>query len=185
VGSDPQDHQPKTTLPDTLLARLLAVDAALSSRLGVSGGPWRIVALLLAHSGDSPLWLAGGGAAVLWGDPFGRAFGLRVLAANLTGGVAATLLKWLFRRGRPGGRRGLLYSRLDRLAFPSGHAARTACMAAALSPLLPCWGTTALTLWAVGVSLARVALQVHYLLDVLAGFLLGFLLGLAITVLLP
>ena len=100
--------------------RLLQADAALSARLAVPAGPLRLLAFVFAHSGDSPLWLAAAAAALLWGGAPWRPFGLRALAATLAGGAAATLLKLLFRRTRPGGPSVGLYTRLDRHAFPSG-----------------------------------------------------------------
>jgi undecaprenyl-diphosphatase len=164
-----------------LLRRLLTADAELSLRLTVPSGPLRLMALIVAHSGDSPLWLVGAAAALILDEPAWRCFGVRVLAATLVGGITATLLKWIFRRGRPGESvAGLYSSRFDRHAFPSGHASRTGCMAVLLAPLLPGWGAGLLTIWAGLVSLARVALRAHYLSDVIAGLVLGALAGLAL-----
>ncbi|HEC34608.1 MAG TPA: phosphatase PAP2 family protein [Chloroflexi bacterium] len=163
------------------LDRLLVTDAAFSAYLAVPAGPMRLLALLIAHSGDSPLWLAGALAALLWGAPPWPSLGLRVLAATVAGGATATLLKWFFRRSRPGGPATGLYSRLDRHAFPSGHATRVACTAVILAPLLPGWGIGLLVAWAGLVSLARVALQIHYLFDVIVGMALGGLIGLVLA----
>jgi len=159
------------------LDRLLRADAALSARLALPPGPLRWLALLLAHSGNSPLWLAGGTAAALWGDLFWRAAGVRVLAGTVAGGVAATILKFAFRRRRPGQSFAGLYSRLDQHAFPSGHATRAGCVTVVLASLLPGWAAALLAAWAGLVCLARVSLQVHYLLDVLVGLLVGGLVG--------
>jgi undecaprenyl-diphosphatase len=164
--------------------RLLQTDAALSARLAVPAGPLRLLAFVVAHSGDSPLWLAAAAAALLWGGASWRPFGLRALAATLAGGAAATLLKLSFRRTRPGGPSAGLYSRLDRHAFPSGHAVRAGCMAVVLAALLPGWGDGLLAAWAGLVSLARVALQVHYLSDVVVGLVLGAGIGLALAMIL-
>jgi len=164
--------------PDrSLLARILVLDALLSRRLAASG-PLRIPAFVLAHSGDSPLWLVGGIVAWVWGGSLWRPFALRVLVATVAGGAVATIFKWLFRRGRPAGPPAGLYGRFGRHAFPSGHAVRVACTAVVLSPLVSTWAGGLLTLWAVLVGLARVALQVHYLSDVVVGFALGGLVGL-------
>ncbi len=157
----------------SLLARLSRLDAALSERIALRPGPWRTLALVAAHSGDSPLWLAAAAAVLLWAPPAWHPFGLRTLTAHLLGGLTAGLLKWVFRRKRPGGPDAFLYTRLDHLAFPSGHATRTACMTVLLAPVVPAWATALMTLWAIGVALARVALKVHYLSDVLAGLALG------------
>lgn len=159
------------------LGRLLRADAALSARLALPPGPLRWPALLLAHSGNSPLWLAGGAVAALWGDPFWRAVGVWAIMGTVAGGVAATILKFAFRRRRPGASFAGLYSHFDPHAFPSGHATRAGCVAVVLAPLLPAWVAALLAVWAVLVCLARVSLQVHYLLDVLVGLLVGALVG--------
>lgn len=158
------------------LQRILAADVTLSARLTVTGWP-RPIALLIAHSGDSPLWLAGAAVALLWGGSPWWSFGWRVVTATVVGGTAATLLKYLFRRQRPAGPSAGLYIHLDRHGFPSGHAVRTACTAVLLAPLVPDWAGGWLAVWTGSVALARVALQVHYLSDVIVGMALGGLIG--------
>ena len=161
-----------------LRARVVGLDHRISQRLHVPSGPWRFFALLVAHSGDSPLWLVAGGAAWLWGTSLLKAVGARVIVANLVGAVATALLKLLVRRRRPRPSfAGLYHERLDQMSFPSGHATRVGYMLVLLAPLLPGWATVGLTSWALCVAWARVALGIHYLLDVLAGFTLGAVLG--------
>ena len=163
------------------LGRLLKCDTDLSARLEIPPGSLRLLALVVAHSGDSPLWGAAGVIAVLWGGEVGRLFGMRALIATIVAGVAASLLKLVFRRSRPSESFGALYSEaLDRHAFPSAHAARAGCVVVVLCPLLPIWGGGLMAVWAGAVCLARVALQVHYLLDVSVGLILGAALGVAL-----
>ncbi len=139
----------------------------------------------MAHSGDSPLWLALAVAALLWGGPFCKVAGLRVLIATLAGGAMAGLLKLLFRRRRPAEKPSAwLYGQMDRHSFPSGHATRCGCMVVVLTPLLPAWGAVGLVAWAGLVALARVSLRVHYLLDVVVGLLLGGVIGAVLLTLL-
>jgi undecaprenyl-diphosphatase len=140
--------------------------------------PLRWIALVLAHSGDSPLWLAVGGGLLLWGGTAGSGAGRRILMATILGGGTAWLLKWVFRRQRPGASFAGLYARVDRHAFPSGHATRAGCVTVVLAPLLPPWGAGLLITWAGLVCLARVILGVHYLMDVLVGLAIGGALGL-------
>ncbi|MCA9971364.1 MAG: phosphatase PAP2 family protein, partial [Anaerolineales bacterium] len=80
--------------------------------------------------------------------------------------------KSLFRRGRPNGP-GRAW-RADRYAFPSGHAARAAAVALALTRERPSLTPPAL-LWAAAVALARVVLGRHYLTDVAGGLASGLL----------
>lgn len=166
------------------LDRLLEADRALSCRIVVPAGPLRFVALLLAHSGDSLPWLVGACLVLILGKSRYHPLGLRALAGMLVGGMAAAALKWLFRRRRPDPVAPGLYLRLDRHALPSGHATRAACTTVLLAPLLPGWGAALLATWAGLVSLARVALQVHYVLDVIVGLALGGLIGLALRIVL-
>ncbi|MCK4451539.1 MAG: phosphatase PAP2 family protein, partial [Anaerolineae bacterium] len=106
--------------------------------------------------------------------------GWRVLIGTLVAGTATTALKWLFRRQRPPGKGLGFYTQFDRHAFPSGHASRCACLVVLLAPLLPLWSTTLFALWAGLVGLARVALQVHFLSDIVGGWAAGLLVGLAL-----
>ena len=164
------------------LQRLIALDWQLSARLAIPREArfWRLLTLLVAHSGDSPLWLAGATMAIVWGDAAWRDLGWRVVAGTLVAGAVTTALKWLFRRQRPPGQGRCFYTRFDRHAFPSGHAGRSACLVGLLAPLLPPWGTAAFALWAGLVGLARVALQVHFVSDILGGWLSGLVAGLAL-----
>ena len=161
------------------LQRLITLDQQTSARLAIPREArfLRLLALVVAHSGDSPLWLTGAVVALVWGDAAWRNFGARVLIGTLVAGTATTALKWIFRRQRPPGDGRGFYTRFDRHAFPSGHASRTACMVMLLAPLLPPWG---LALWAGLVGLARVALQVHFVSDILGGWAVGLLVGLVL-----
>ncbi len=169
------------------IQRLIALDRRLSARLTIPPARdkgWtrflRLLALIVAHSGDSPLWLLGAAAALAWGGPAWRSFGWRVLVGTLAAGIVTTVLKWTFRRQRPPGRGAGFYTRFDRHAFPSGHASRSACLALLLAPLLPPWGFMLLVLWVGLVGLARVALQVHFASDVIGGWATGSSIGLII-----
>ncbi len=88
------------------------------------------------------------------------------------------LVKFSVRRQRPEGDWGAIYRSTDPHSFPSGHAARAAMLAVLGIGLGPTWFGLALVLWAPLVSLARVAMGVHYLSDVVAGVILGILAGL-------
>jgi undecaprenyl-diphosphatase len=162
-----------------LHARLLALDRRLSARLALPRRARLLhaAALVVAHTGDSLLWLSGAGAALLWGGPAWRDVGWRIVAANLVGGALTAALKLLVRRQRPAGEGGALYTRLDRHSFPSGHAVRGAAMVVLLAPLLAPWGQVLFPLWGGLVGLARVALGVHFTSDVVGGWGVGAAVG--------
>jgi membrane-associated phospholipid phosphatase len=161
------------------LTRLLELDARLSARMRVAERPglFRTIAAVLAHSGDSWFWLAG--LALLWwrGDQFWRPWALTVLIAIIVLAVVVLAVKFIVRRRRPDGEWGALYRTTDPHSFPSGHAARAILIAVLAIGLGPWWLAAILCIWAPLVSLARVAMGVHYLSDVVAGAVLGGIAG--------
>lgn len=163
------------------------LDARLSRRLHLdqAGPTLRRTAAFLAHSGDSWFWLAG--LAVIW--LLGGA-AWRSLAALMAFGVVALAalvlaIKFLVRRRRPEGDWGAIYRNTDPHSFPSGHAARAFMLAVVTSVAGPAWLAILLWIWAPLVSLARVSMRVHYMLDVVAGLVVGVLAGLAVCLLQP
>ncbi len=145
----------------------------------------RNAAAFLAHSGDSWFWVAG--LFIMWLTSRGIWHATSALFAGAIVFQACFVLaiKFLIRRQRPEGEWGKIYRKTDPHSFPSGHAVR-ACMLAVMA-----WGLNLnplywiLTIWAPLMSLARIALGVHYLIDVIAGWILGFLIAIAMLQLYP
>lgn len=158
---------------------LLYWDQALTAHLTLSTAARarRRLALVIAHSGDSLLWIAGALLAIGLSEEIGREAGQRVLLATLIGGGATWLLKQCFRRRRPSSESYGLYLGLDVHSFPSGHAGRNACSVVLLWPLLSPWLQAGLLAWLVGLGLSRVTLGIHYVSDVLVGFVVGMSVG--------
>lgn len=160
-------------------SRLLELDAQLSARMRIVDNPGiqRAVAVFLAHSGDSWFWILG--LALLWWQgnadweyrAKAMAFGVVITA------VVVMAIKFTVRRRRPEGEWGGIYRNTDPHSFPSGHAARAAMLATMAIGLGPVGLSIGLTVWAPLVGLARIALGVHYLSDVLGGFVIGIVLG--------
>jgi undecaprenyl-diphosphatase len=100
-----------------------------------------------------------------------------VFLATFVGGGVVWLLKQLFRRRRPTAENHGLYLSLDVHSFPSGHAGRNACTVMLLMPLLSSPFQIGLLLWLGLLGLSRVALGIHYVSDVLAGFVVGGMIG--------
>jgi undecaprenyl-diphosphatase len=71
-----------------------------------------------------------------------------------------------------------MYRATDPHSFPSGHAARVVLIAVLAIGLGPGWLAVLLCIWAPLVALARVAMGLHYLSDILAGAGLGLVAGL-------
>jgi len=170
-----------------MINTLLELDHKLSERLRIPLENKLLLsaAAFFAHSGDSWFWVAG--LFVIWLAKKGMWHSISALLAGSIIFQACFVLaiKFLIRRQRPEGDWGEIYRKTDPHSFPSGHAVRV-CMLAVmawglnLNPL--CW---ILTIWAPLVSLARVALGVHYLVDVVAGWILGFLIAIAMLQLYP
>ncbi len=99
--------------------------------------------------------------------------------------VMVILLKFSIRRPRPEGEWGKIYRITDPHSFPSGHAARSAALAVMGLAIGPPWFGLTLALWAPWVGLSRVALGVHYLSDVVAGWLVGAVMGVVALALKP
>lgn len=145
---------------------------------------------LLRVMGFLPLWLLAGAALVLQDWPLrspGSAWpawrrGVILFGAATTGGVAAELLKLVFRRERPRAHDGEYVFRAftDRplhnggLALPSSHALVAFAAAAMLSRLFP-RATPIWFLLAAGCGYTRVASQAHFVSDIVVAALVGWL----------
>jgi undecaprenyl-diphosphatase len=162
------------------LRSLLEMDARFSDQLRVAEKPGilRNIAVFLAHSGDSWFWAL----ALILGWFFSNSAWKQWAVVEFFGilGLAGVVLaiKFLVRRKRPEGEWGSIYRNTDPHSFPSGHAARAFLIAVVAAALAPLWLVILLWIWAPLVSLARVAMGVHYLSDVIAGAFLGAIVGL-------
>ena len=159
--------------------QLLSLDARLSAQLRVAERPGllRTCAAFLAHSGDSWFWWAG--LALLWwrGNQFWRPWALTVLLSIIGQAVIVLAIKFTIRRRRPQGEWGGMYRSTDPHSFPSGHAARAILIGLLAIGLGPGWLAILLGVWAPLVALARVAMGLHYLSDIVAGAVLGAIAG--------
>ena len=169
------------------LKAFLKADAKLSKALRVPDHRhWLAVFLkFFAHSGDSWFWLAGLFLVWLFGADAWReravfiGIGLTIMA------IVVILLKFAIRRPRPEGEWGQIYRITDPHSFPSGHAARSAALVVMAACAGPEWFAWAVLLWAPWVGISRVALGVHYVSDVIAGWLVGAGMGLVALALHP
>jgi len=159
---------------------VLELDARLSNQMRVAEKPGalRTIAVFFAHSGDSWFW---GAALILtwfWSNvPWRKWESVELLGISLLA-VLVMGIKFLVRRRRPEGEWGGIYRNTDPHSFPSGHAARAFLIATLAVGLAPGWLAVLLWIWAPLVALARVAMGVHYVSDVVAGAALGIVCGL-------
>ena len=161
---------------------LLRLDARLSDavRLAEKPGIPRTLAVFFATSGDS--WFWGAALVLLWalGNGYWKHWAVIVLASISALAVLVMSLKFLIRRRRPVGDWGSIYRNTDPHSFPSGHAARAFLIAVLAAGLGSGWLAWVLWVWAPLVSVARVAMGVHYLSDIAAGMITGIIIGIVI-----
>lgn len=161
------------------MQRWLELDATWTRRLRLAERPGlrRSLAILLAHSGDSWFWGLGLGLVYWLGSEAWRQRAVFLFFSILGLAALVLVIKFTVRRRRPPGEWGAIYRRTDPHSFPSGHAARAALLAVLSLGIGPAWFAGLLLVWAPLVMLARVAMGVHYLSDIVAGALLGGLVG--------
>lgn len=169
------------------ITRLLELDVQTTRKLQIADRPGllRTFAMIFAHSGDSWFWLVS--LALLWllGLENWKSLAFIMILSILITATLVMIIKFTVRRQRPDGEWGNIYRKTDPHSFPSGHAARAAMLAVLGVGLGPAWFGWILVVWAPLVILARVAMGVHYISDVLAGALLGIISGVVILVILP
>lgn len=173
---------------NTRLEPLIKADASLSARLRLTERSLlRSLAVFFAHSGDSWFWMAA--LVIIWlavGGGTEWRYRTVVLAASIVVQAVIVLsIKFSIRRRRPDGDWGEIYRRGDPHSFPSGHATRAVMLAVMIAGLGPTWLAWVLAVWAPLVCLARVAMGVHFLSDILAGAVLGAFMGLILMPLVP
>ena len=162
------------------LEKLLAKDAEISQKLRVAEreGSLRRVALFTGHTGDSWYWGLLLLAVILFAGPAYRYWALVSLIAVFIGAALVLTIKFTFKRRRPEGDMGMIYRKTDPHSFPSGHAVRSLMLGVIALGIAPPWLGVLLIIWAPLVGIARVMIGVHYVSDVVAGWLLGILFGL-------
>jgi membrane-associated phospholipid phosphatase len=135
---------------------------------------------VIAHSGDS-LILIPALALLWWVGHFAReSIAVPLIIGYVDSVLLTTVVKYAVRRRRPEGEWGSLYRRTDPHSFPSGHAARTITLSLVFLGRHLVLAGVLLVVWSLAVGFARIVLGVHFLLDVLAGYLLGLAIGISL-----
>ncbi|MBN2045044.1 MAG: phosphatase PAP2 family protein [Anaerolineales bacterium] len=162
------------------LQNLLELDKNLTNRLRVAEkeGPLRKIASFIGHTGDSWYWGLILLAVILFAQPVYKHWALTNLIAVVIGAAVVLGIKFTFKRRRPEGEMGQIYRKTDPHSFPSGHAVRSLMLGVIAIGIAPGWLGTLLIIWAPLVGIARVMIGVHFISDVVAGWLLGILFGL-------
>ena len=162
-----------------LKEKILAIDAEWSQRLSIADKPGalRFLSIIFAHSGDSWFLLLGLILLFWFGTETWKQLSIYLIIGIIITAVLVLLIKFTVKRKRPEGEWGNIYRKTDPHSFPSGHAARATMLAVLAVGFGPTWFGVLLAIWAPLVILARVAMGVHYISDVIAGTVLGLLIG--------
>lgn len=164
----------------TAWRRLLAWDEAALVRVVRWQKPLTVRAFrAITHLGDAHGWVFVGLVLAAVGEPQTRALALRLLFGAGSAALVAQVVKRLSKRRRPNvGITGFtaLIANPDAFSFPSGHTAAAAAAAIAWAGEGSFLGALAAG-FAGLVGCSRVALGVHYPLDVFAGAVIGMTCG--------
>jgi undecaprenyl-diphosphatase len=156
-------------------ARLHSIDQALTGPLTLPPEQRisQLLALGLAHSGDSVIW--GGLAVAAWflGAPQWKTWALTTFIGLVLAEIVVIAIKMIIRRQRPPGTAGRIYRKADPYSFPSGHAARAAMLCLLAGQLAPPVAFIVIAAWSPFMVLSRIAIGIHYVFDVVAGVMLG------------
>eukprot|EP00049_Salpingoeca_infusionum_P028076 m.36087 g.36087 ORF g.36087 m.36087 type:complete len:186 (-) comp9961_c0_seq2:1529-2086(-) len=158
-------------------------DVTWSSRLYVGKSPfereWRLLLKALEYSGHGAPWFALAFYLLLSIGVTSWTVGLMVLLV-LDVAVAGST-KFIFQRHRPAYNTNdmIMTVSVDSYSFPSGHTTRAVSLALALPQLMSLSPTMTMftMVWAIAVSISRVLLGRHHILDVVAGVFFGVLIA--------
>ncbi|MEW5957747.1 MAG: phosphatase PAP2 family protein [Chloroflexota bacterium] len=157
----------RLSILDTYVSRQCALPAASSG--------WRL-ARLVAHLGDGPYVFGSLAGFYLLGwlldEVYLRRATLFIILEIGLVMLMITVIKYLIRRERPRPPGEFVSFGYDAYSFPSGHAARMAALAVGVTVFFPGLGWPAVVI-GLGVALARVAVGVHYVSDILVGLAIG------------
>jgi len=164
---------------DRWFTRFLVMDMAVTEKLTYpKTSRWFPIARMLAHLGDGSNVLLG----LLLTMELSYLLNLRSLwqttiiacLAVMVTAVTVTSIKFVVRRTRPRPPGEFVQYQYDSYSFPSGHAARMATLGTGMMGGYPMIGLGLLGIAGL-VALARVWVGVHYVSDIIVGFLVGLL----------
>ncbi|MEN8240977.1 MAG: phosphatase PAP2 family protein [Chloroflexota bacterium] len=164
------------------LQKINDLDHDLSKKISFAEQPGlvRSIAVFLGHTGDSWFWAVA--LLLVWAfapEAYASWAWVTLLAVVVTAALVLGI-KFTIRRQRPAGELGQIYRKTDPHSFPSGHATRAILLGVIALGLAPAWLGILLIIWGPLVGIARIAMGVHYLSDVLAGWVLGAIIGLLV-----
>ncbi|MHA1200174.1 MAG: phosphatase PAP2 family protein [Candidatus Heimdallarchaeaceae archaeon] len=161
-----------------LFQRMDEWDKKISKKMGETSPKMLTVASFFALSGNAQPWILISVLFLMFDiffkDQSDNLFQLIIIGL---GGLTSTIIKYITKRKRPDEEVALKYIATgDHYSFPSGHATRMGITALFMMLYYPAFGWI-FALWAFGVCYGRIALQIHYFLDIIGGTILGLIFG--------
>jgi undecaprenyl-diphosphatase len=123
-----------------------------------------------------PIWIVLLACAWYFGDDAWKLRAIVAFAGLALVEIVVIGIKMIVRRQRPPGTEGMIYRKTDPFSFPSGHAARAVLLSLLALQMGPAAAFIAIVLWSPLMVISRIAIGIHYALDVAAGAVLGALL---------
>lgn len=131
----------------------------------------------LALSGNAQPWIIASFLFFIFELFMGRTLNLLQITMIGVNAMFSGLIKISIKRIRPRNDiSGKFLTPLDEYSFPSGHTGRAMCFAIMMTLFFPKIGWLFI-IWGLGIGFSRIALEIHYLLDIVGGIVLGSLVG--------
>ncbi len=160
-------------LMSSMLGRLDKWDKNVSGRIAEKSSKVLKLATFFATSGNGQPWVIVSILFFVFEIFMTRVENLVIFLTIALTGLFNLILKQVINRTRPNEEEARNYvTQLDFKAFPSGHACRMGAMAILMILFFPKIGWL-FVLWAIAVGYGRIALELHYFLDVLGGTVVG------------
>jgi len=148
-------------------------DRKISGKIAEKSTKILVLAKFFATSGNGQPWFIASVLFFIFDIFMTRSENFVIFVSIMLTGLFNLILKQLINRTRPNEEESRNYvTQLDFKAFPSGHACRMGAMAVLMVLFFPRIGWL-FAIWAIAVGYGRIALELHYFLDVVGGTVVG------------
>ncbi|MHA2309124.1 MAG: phosphatase PAP2 family protein [Candidatus Heimdallarchaeaceae archaeon] len=156
-----------------ILDKLSMWDKKITTKIAAKSPKRMKIASFFAISGNAPPWFIISLLLFVLDLFMSRNVNLLQMSLAAVCGLTTTSIKYLTRRRRPDEVLAKQYAAvIDNWSFPSGHTGRMFSLSITLSLFYPRVGWVFL-IWAIAVAYGRIALQIHWFLDIVGGAIVG------------
>ncbi|NPD90044.1 MAG: phosphatase PAP2 family protein [Asgard group archaeon] len=158
-----------------ILDELSVWDKKITRKIAANSSKQMKLASFFAISGNAPQWFIMSFMFFIFDLFMSRNVNLLQMSLAAACGLTTSMIKFLTRRKRPNEILAKSYAvDIDNWSFPSGHAGRMFSLAITLTLFYPRVGWVFL-IWAIAVCYGRIALQIHWFLDIVGGATIGII----------